>query len=81
MSGFSVAEINNLKNFVPSIGNVVGEAGSVASNTGLTLTNNGTTYSVTAKRDGSFIGAMDGTSGSTITITGGDGTATELILP
>ena len=79
---FSVAEINNIKNFAPSIGNVVGEAGSVASNASITLTNaSNSTTTVRANRDGSFKAALEGTSGSAITIKGSDGSDKEVSFP
>src|SRR5262249_8915902 len=82
MSGLSATELNSLRNFLPSIGNVVGEAGSVARNTTLTLTNTATddTLPITAAQDGSFKAAINGAAGEHITIVGADGTDVALTV-
>ncbi|HLG20415.1 MAG TPA: hypothetical protein VI895_11450 [Bdellovibrionota bacterium] len=82
MTGMSAVELNHLRNFRPSVGNVLGEAGSVASNAALTFTDSaGAITSVQAGRDGSFKATVSAISGDTVSVTGSDGTSASVVVP
>ena len=76
MSGFSATEINGLRNFPPTIGNVVGLAGSVSAGSTVTLANGSASAQVTALTDGSFKAAISAISGDQVSVTATDGTDT-----
>lgn len=83
MDGLSLEELQNLVNFSPRKGTLVGEAGSVIGRVTVSATNlrTLTSLSVISNRDGSFAIPIETQSGDTLTLTSEDGLTQTFLAP